>query len=198
MPDPHWPQTMSLVKANSRLFRCMFPRFSCSCTFSNTKEVFEKVQEQLNRGNIQRKSREFAFTKLMVCGQCGSGISAEDKYKPLKDGTNAHYIYYGCGRSKDHHCKGKYLREEELIEQLIAVLDQVDFSEAGMRRKFEEELKRFNKFQRGVLGLANKSEAHKDIDLRTYAKYTLKEGSNEEKRELMGCFKSNIKITQVV
>jgi site-specific DNA recombinase len=163
-----------------------------------TEEVFRKVQEHLKRDNIERKSREFAFTKLMVCGNCGSGVSAEDKYKPLKDGTTAHYIYYGCGRSKDHQCHGKYLREEELIEQLITVLDQVDFSEAGIRHKFEEELKRFNKFQRGVLGLANNRAAHEDIDLRTYAKYILKEGTNEEKRELMGCFKSRIKITQGV
>jgi len=32
--------------------------------------------------------------------------------------------------------------------------------------------------------------------LKTYVKYTLKEGSNEEKRELMGCFKSKIRITK--
>lgn len=97
---------------------------------------------------------------------------------------------------KDHHCKNKYLREEELIDQLVTVLDQVDFSEAGMRHRFEEELKRFNKFQRGVLGYAKPGEKHVDVDLRTYAKYILKEGTNEEKRELMGCFKSRIKITQ--
>lgn len=163
-----------------------------------TKELFDKVQEHLKRDNIVRQSREFAFTKLMVCGKCGSGISAEDKYKPLKDGTSAHYIYYGCGRSKDKHCKGKYLREEELIEQLVSVLDQVDFSEAGIRHKFEDELKRYNKFHRSVLGYSNPNAKHKEIDLRTYAKYVLREGSNEEKRELMSCFKSKIKVTEGV
>lgn len=162
-----------------------------------SKELFDKVQEQLQRDGIQRTSHEFAFTKLMVCGACGSGISAEEKYKPLKDGTTKRYIYYGCGRSRDHQCRGnKYLREEELIEQLIAVLDQIDFNQFGMRVKFEDELKRFNKFQRSVLGTASAKESHKDIDLKTYAKYTLKEGSNEEKRELMGCFKSKFKITK--
>jgi len=65
-----------------------------------SKEVFDKVQIQLKRDNIVRQSKEFAFTKLMVCGLCGSGISAEEKYKQLKDGTSARYIYYGCGRSK--------------------------------------------------------------------------------------------------
>jgi hypothetical protein len=37
---------------------------------------------------------------------------------------------------------------------------------------------------------------HEEVDLKTYVKYTLKEGSNEEKRELMGNFKSKIKITK--
>lgn len=160
------------------------------------KELFDKVQEQLNRDNIIRTSHEFAFTKLMVCGLCGSSVSAEEKYKQLKDGTTNKYIYYGCCRSKDRHCKSVYLREEELINQLVKILDQIDFNNSGIQIKFEEELKRFNKFQRGVLGFSNSKSVHQDIDLKTYAKYILKEGTNEEKRELMGCFKSKIKITK--
>lgn len=57
-----------------------------------TQELFEKAKAQLKRDNIQRESKEFAFTKLITCGCCGSGISAEDKYKKLKNGTTAHYI----------------------------------------------------------------------------------------------------------
>lgn len=164
-----------------------------------SKELFDKVQEQLKRDGIQRTSHEFAFTKLMVCGACGSGISAEEKYKPLKDGTTKRYIYYGCGRSRNHQCKGnKYLREEELIEQLVNLLDQIDFNQFGIRMKFEEELKRFNKFQRSVLGNSSSQNKHPGIDMKTYAKYILKEGANEEKRELMGCFKSKLKITKGV
>ena len=64
--------------------------------------------------------------------------------------------------------------------------------------KFKEELKRHNKFQRTVLGFSKTDTKHEDIDLRTYAKYILKEGTNEEKRELMGCFKSKLKITKGV
>lgn len=131
----------------------------------------------------------------MVCGLCGSGISAEEKYKQLKDGTVAKYIYYGCGRSKDRHCKNPYLREEDLVEQLSALLDKIDLSETGVRVKFEEELKRHNKFHRTVLGMKGKADAHHEIDLRDYAKYVLRDGTNEEKRELMGCFKSGINLT---
>ncbi len=164
-----------------------------------TKELFELVQTQLKRDNITRQSHEFAFTKLIVCGKCGSCVSAEEKYKPRKDGTTIRYVYYGCGRSKDHHCKGnKYLREEDLVEQLLGVLDQIDLNVLGVQIKFKDELKRHNKFQRTVLGLSNPSAEHEDIDLKTYAKYILKEGTMEEKRELMGCFKTKLKITEGV
>jgi hypothetical protein len=37
---------------------------------------------------------------------------------------------------------------------------------------------------------------HDEVDIRTYARYILKEGTNEEKRELMGCFRSKLKITK--
>lgn len=162
-----------------------------------SKEMFDKVHERLKRDGFTRQNHEFAFTKLMVCGACGSCISAEEKYKPLKDGTTAHYVYYGCGRTKDHHCRGnKYLREETLTEQLLILVDQLDFNEHGIRHKFDEELKRFNKFQRGVLGVSNPKAKHEEVDIKTYAKYILKDGTKEEKRELMGCFKSRLKITK--
>jgi len=161
-----------------------------------TKELFDAVQGQLKRDSIVRQSHEFAFTKLITCGLCGSMFSAEEKYKPRKDGTIAKYIYYGCGRARDLHCKNTYLREEELTEQLIQALDQIDFNSFGIQHKFEEELRRFNKFQRGVLGLSSASKTHEEVDLKTYVKYTLKEGADQEKRELMGCFKSKLKITK--
>jgi peptidyl-tRNA hydrolase len=63
-----------------------------------------------------------------------------------------------------------------------------------MRVKFEKELRRFNKFQRTVLGAGNPKVKHEDTDPKVYAKYILKEGTNEEKREIMGCFKTKLKI----
>lgn len=163
-----------------------------------TKELFDAVQTQLKRDSIVRQSHEFAFTKLITCGLCGSMFSAEEKYKQLKDGTMRKYIYYGCGRARNLHCKNTYLREEELIDQMIKALDQIDLNGIGIQHKFEEELHRFNKFQRGVLGMSNSTKTHEEVDLKTYAKYTLKEGTDQEKRELMGCFKSKIKITKGV
>jgi len=163
-----------------------------------TKELFDLVQERLKRDNIVKSNKEFAFTKLIHCGSCGSAVCAEEKYKQLKDGTNRKYIYYGCCRSKDKRCKSKYLREEDLIEQMVKVIDQIDLTSVGIIHKFEEELKRLNKFQKKVLGMTDPKAKYKEIDPQTYVQYILKEGAMEEKRELMGFFKAKIKITQGV
>lgn len=37
--------------------------------------------------------RQFAFTGLMRCGECGSGITAESKTKECKNGNVHHYTY---------------------------------------------------------------------------------------------------------
>lgn len=157
-----------------------------------TQEIFEKAQAWLKRDKIVRENKEFAFTKLFTCGYCGSGISAEEKYKQLKDGTHARYIYYSCSRARDRHCKNKYIREEELITELLKIIDQMNINELGMRQKLEDEIARFNIFQRSVMGEKHKIQNTKDTDIRNYAKYLLKEGSVSEKRELLGNLRSRI------
>lgn len=156
------------------------------------KDLFEKAQAQLKRDKIVRENREFAFTKLFTCGHCGSGISAEEKYKQLKDGTHVRYIYYSCSRARDRNCKNKYIREEELIAELLKILDKVNINELGMRQKLEDEIARFNIFQRSVLGATEKLKTDKEMDIRNYAKYLLKEGAVSEKRELLANLRSKI------
>ncbi len=157
-----------------------------------TRELFEKAQEQLNKEGHAYNVKEFAFTKLITCGHCGSGITAQDKLKQLKDGTTARYIYYGCTRAKDLKCKGGYLREEELIDQLIKLVDQVDVNELTIRHQIDQEFERYNKFQ-AMLG-KDRIEMKKQpvINPKDYAKYLLKSGSAVEKREFLGSLKSTL------
>jgi hypothetical protein len=49
--------------------------------------------------------------------------------------------------------------------------------------------------QRFLLGNKEKIKIP-DIDIRGYAKYVLKEGTNEEKRNILGCLKSRIYLAQ--
>jgi site-specific DNA recombinase len=158
-----------------------------------SEALFQEVQAQLKRDQIVREAKEFAFTKLFTCGLCGSGISAEEKFKALVDGGTNRYVYYGCSRARDRNCKNKYIREEELIEQIVKIFDKVNINELGMKMKLEEEIKRFNKLQSVVGGKAKiEDEVVKETDIRKYAKYLLREGSVVEKRELLANLRSRL------
>jgi DNA invertase Pin-like site-specific DNA recombinase len=156
------------------------------------QELFEKAKAQLKRDQIVRETKEFAFTKLFTCGYCGSGISAEEKWRELKSGGSNRHVYYGCSRSKDRNCKNKYIQEHELMDWLCELIDKVDINELGMRQRLEDEVKRFNVFQRSVLGRHDKVKPQHDTNIRNYAKYILKEGSTVEKRELLINLRSRI------
>lgn len=159
-----------------------------------SKELYTKANEQLSRNNISRQDcKEFAFTKLIKCGHCGSGITADEKFKKLVDGSVRRYVYYGCARSRNVNCKGGYIREEEMIEQLTQVIDNLNINDLGLKRQFNEEIERYYKFSKGILG-ANELDFNKqkDIDMRNYAKYVLREGSILEKREVLGCLESKL------
>ncbi|NCD01128.1 recombinase family protein [bacterium] len=159
-----------------------------------SKALYDKANEQLKRKNINRsESKEFAFTKLIKCGNCGSGITAEEKFKKLSDGSVRRYVYYGCSRARNQNCKGGYLREEELIEQLTKIIDELDINDLGLKRQFNDEIERYYKFSKGILGLKDSNfDKQKSIDMKNYAKYVLREGSVIEKREVLSQLESKL------
>ena len=162
-----------------------------------TKELFDQVQTQVKSQFARSESKEFAFTKLMTCGLCGSGITADEKFKKQKNGNIHRHVYYGCTKTRDMNCKGGYINEADLIKQFEELVEKVDLNEIGIKEKIKAEVERVKKFQKITLGSKEKIEV-KDIDIRNYAKYILKEGSDIEKRELLGCLKNKIRINNKI
>ncbi len=157
-----------------------------------TKELFDKVQAAIHDHYIPKtESKEFAFTKLITCGYCKSGITADEKFKKLKDGGSNRHVYYRCTRGKGVECENQPINETLLIEELTSLLDTIDLDEIGMKEKIREEVARYNKFRIGVLGMKTKDRTN-DVDIRNYAKYLLKDGTITEKRELLSCLKSKL------
>ena len=105
-----------------------------------------EVQDQVKNSQLVRKENiEFAFTKIMKCGLCGSGVSATEKWKKQKNGPPKRHVYYGCTKAKDKNCKCGYISETELIKQLQQHLDTINFKKVPMKDKIKEEVKRFKK-----------------------------------------------------
>lgn len=158
------------------------------------KELFDKVQATIDGNYIPKtESKEFAFTKLIKCGYCNAGICADEKFKKLKDGGVNRHVYYFCSRKGKDECQNPYINETDLIQELIGLMDKIDLDELGIKNRIEDEIKRFNKFRSGVLG-HKQDKIEVDVDTRNYAKYLLKEGTLVEKRELLGCLKSELML----
>lgn len=159
-----------------------------------TKELYNLVQEKITSDHlVHAQDKEFAFTKMLTCGLCGSGITADEKFKKLKDGTTARYVYYGCTKFKDKFCPCGYVREEELTEQIVGILDTVSLDEIGMKDRIRSEIESHNEFQESVLGKAVKEKVKiKEIDIRNYAKHILRKRPVYEKRELLSHLRSRL------
>lgn len=158
-----------------------------------SKQMFEEIQKILETAPKQPwGTKDFPFVRIMTCGGCGSGITAEDKHKKLKDGSIRRYVYYRCTKSRNLHCKESSIREDHLIESLLEILEQVDLDTKSMQKRLKEELKKCKRLS-GLLGLeVEQQERLEKLDSKKYAEYILRDGSTEEKRELLGCLKSEL------
>jgi hypothetical protein len=164
-----------------------------------TKELYKAVQNRLTNEHVVRKqNKEFAFTKMITCGLCGSGITADEKFKRQKNGNEHRYVYYGCSKFHDKDCKCGYIREEDLIEQLAQLLDTISLDEIGMKDRIKAELEAHNEFQQTVLGEDAAKTKVKEVDIRAYAKHILRKRPIYEKRELLRCLKSKMVLKNKV
>lgn len=157
------------------------------------QQLFDEVQRLLDA--TPKKpwgTKDFAFVRLMTCGACSAGVTAEEKHKTLKDGSVKRYVYYRCTHTKDIDCPEPSIREDRLIEQMLDIIENVTLESKAINKKLDEELERYHKFTSGVLGQVNEERKRPRVDKRKYAQYLLTEGTTQEKRELLACLKSKL------
>lgn len=99
-----------------------------------TRSEFNQVQRILGRkGNPRGSKKEFSFTGLLQCGECGCSITAEEKNKRLARTKQVKsYIYYHCTRKKPYadgaKCSQKSIEINNLEEQIIDFLSSLRIS----------------------------------------------------------------------
>ena len=163
-----------------------------------TKQLFNEVQECIVATKRRRPGTlQFDFTRLIQCGNCGSGITAEEKFKQLKDGSVNRYVYYHCNKGKRVLCDEPYIREEDLLEQLLKLINNINIDEIRVNKKLAKKLKQYQKFAIVVLNMENELSGP-TVDIRSYAKYILKEGTREEKRGIIRCFKTKLFLSDQI
>jgi DNA invertase Pin-like site-specific DNA recombinase len=88
-----------------------------------TEDEYWKAQAILGHKGKQRpKTREFAYTGFIRCGECSCGITAEEKVNRY----GSHYTYYHCTKKRlDVLCSQKVIRLEELEQQIVEYLERI-------------------------------------------------------------------------
>ena len=95
----------------------------------------------------------FAYLRLLRCGVCGCGITASEKFKKLSDGSVVRYVAGSWGRARGNlKCSLPWLREEELTNELVGILDKIELDEIAVRQKLEAEIERFYDFHAFATG----------------------------------------------
>ena len=159
-----------------------------------TRELFDAVQKKMVVAPKSKPgTKQFDFIKLFKCGRCGSGITAQDKYKRhKKTGLTVRYVYYHCTQGRDFYCPEPYIREEKLIDALLCLLDKLTIEEIESKEALHNELDKFKRLSSAVLGYSEDLGKKTEINLHNFAKYILTEGTTAEKRALISCLEQII------
>ncbi len=114
-----------------------------------SKEEYIKIQGLLNKkNNVRPKTKEFKYTGIFNCGECGALVTAEEKNKIQKNKNKHHYIYYHCTHRKTKYlCNQSSIEEKNLEAQISNLLSQIELPQEliswclkVLNRKFHEEI----------------------------------------------------------
>ena len=172
-----------------------------------SKELFNKVQTHLIVPAKNWHKKQFPFKTLCKCGSCGGGVTAEEKYKKIKRGGFIKYVYYHCARSVDYDCDEPYITEADLIQQLLAHLNEIKINQTLLAKHIKEDIERFHKLRSQVLHQEYLSGNLTEIELsavqpndeqmaKEYLKHTLKTGSAEDRQVVLGMIKTKFVLSK--
>lgn len=151
-----------------------------------SKEIFDMVQgRRIGSRKTKWGSKKFAYKMLLKCGNCGSNIVGEEKFKKLLDGNFSHYIYYHCSRTLDRQCGKHYITEEQLEKKLVSFVESLDISKLSISQSLKTSFGQYKKIAYQVLTQQNVDINEDEIDLKSYARYIFKEGNSREKAEFI-------------
>jgi site-specific DNA recombinase len=149
-----------------------------------TKELFQQVQDNRSLPNKAAwGSKHFAFKGIFKCAGCGSEITAEEKFKPLLDGSFNRHVYYHCTRQVNYDCPERYINEKALIAKLIDYIKEHS-KEITVTPELGKQARRHGEVVKRSLGLRGVKDAEID-PIAEYAEFILREGTYKEQGQLI-------------
>jgi site-specific DNA recombinase len=124
-----------------------------------SKELFDRVKTQMrNKGKAKtQKTHNHLFRGLIICDECGCSITAEEQKG---------HVYYRCSKKakkRPDKCEQPYLREENLVFQLRAIMHQVTMPNDWIDNFFGEIDKLSGSFESRVNGQYSKIDSESEV-----------------------------------
>lgn len=150
-----------------------------------TKELFNNVRERINEIVPKNKaawgSKKFPFKHLFYCGSCGSRLTVEEHFKPLKDGTKRRHVYYRCTKStKDPDCKEHSIKADDITEQVLQMVDNGEFDDVEPAEQLFKRIENYKRVTSQLIkdyGIVTTERQH----FKNYASYIFRQGTLGEK-----------------
>ena len=158
------------------------------------KVLFDQIQKDRVVPNAKTPwgTKQFAFKDIFKCGNCGASITAEEKFKPTKDGGLNRHVYYHCTKQVDRSCPEKSINETDIKVQLAEFIKQHEDSIS-----ISAELKRKAERHKNVVENALKLHSMTEVEIKPlseYATFILDCGSYSEQIALVGGIESQFVI----
>lgn len=155
-----------------------------------SKELFEKVQEQLIVPEKSKwGSKEFPFKRFLRCASCGAAVVGEEKTKTLSSGRVKRHVYYHCSRQVAYECTEPYVREDRLIDELIIKAHEFKLTSTTAEPGLIKAVKNFTVIVKSFSGEFSLSKAFP-----LYARHVLEHGSDFERARLIRNLDLNLVI----
>ncbi len=157
------------------------------------KGLFNQIQQSRSLPNKAAwGSKKFAFKGIFKCAGCGSEITAEEKFKPLKDGGFNRHVYYHCTRQVNYDCRERFINENDLIEKIISYI-----------KKHSREIEVTNELEQLAnrhVEVVERSLSSRGLDIgkiepiAEYSEFILREGTYKEQGHLIEGIKTTFAI----
>lgn len=157
-----------------------------------TRELFDRAQKKMQVAPKSKPgTKQFDYTRLsyLKCGSCGSGITAQEKFKKTQKYGIRRYVYYHCTQSRNYNCSESYLREEKLTEKFTQLLADITPEQVRAKESLQTELDRFIRLSVAVRGNNDNPE---DVNMGGFAGYIFSGGTRLEKRALLSCLNQTL------
>ena len=154
-----------------------------------TKELYDNVRARIDDIVPENKaawgSKKFPFKHLFYCGSCGSRLTVEEHFKPLKDGTKRRHVYYRCTKStKDPDCKEPSIKSDDITEQMLRMVDAGEFDDIKPSERLSRKIDQYKRVTSQLIkdhGIAVTERQH----FKNYASYVLRQGTLSEQDEFI-------------